>query len=108
MLVRKGSARPKYLHALDAGLLDIGEDHLREAPYDEATATLRGIRGVGEFTAAAILLRGLGRMDFVPLEMPAFFDATARVYGPGDHAARLRHRYDRHLGYWAYYLRTGL
>ncbi len=56
----------------------------------------------------AILLRGLGRMDFVPLEMPAFFDATAKVYGPGNHAARLRHRYGRHLGYWAYYLHTGL
>jgi len=106
-LVKK-ERKAEYLQALVAGLLDIGEDFLREAPYDEATEALRRIRGVGEFTAAAILLRGLGRMDFVPLEMPAFTDATAKVYGSGDHNAKLRARYGEHLGYWAYYLHTGL
>jgi DNA-3-methyladenine glycosylase II len=100
--------KAEYLQALVAGLSDIGEQYLRSASYAEATAALRQIRGVGEFTAAAILLRGLGRMEAVPLEMPAFFDATAKVYGPGDHCARLRARYGEHLGYWAYYLRTGL
>jgi len=108
LLIVKKERKAEYLHALVAGLLSIGEDYLREAPYAEATAALREIRGVGEFTAAAILLRGLGRMDAVPLEMPAFADATAKVYGPGDHAAALRSRYGTHLGYWAYYLHTGL
>jgi DNA-3-methyladenine glycosylase II len=107
VLVKK-ERKAQYLQSLVAGLLDIGEDYLREAHYDDATAALRQIRGVGEFTAAAILLRGLGRMDFVPLEMPAFTDATARIYGPGDHNAKLRARYGDHLGYWAYYLHTGL
>jgi DNA-3-methyladenine glycosylase II len=108
LAIVKNARKAEYLAAVVAGLLDIGEDYLRSAPYAAATKALRGIRGVGEFSAAAILLRGLGRMDFVPLEMPNFMDATAQVYGPGDHNAAIRARYGTHLGYWAYYLHTGL
>jgi DNA-3-methyladenine glycosylase II len=104
----RNSRKAGYLPSLVEGLLDIGESYLRTAPYEEASAALRTIKGVGEFSAAAILLRGLGRMDHVPLEMPSFVAVTARLYGPGDHAGELRERYGRHLGYWAYYLHTGI
>ncbi|MBB5891233.1 DNA-3-methyladenine glycosylase family protein [Kutzneria kofuensis] len=97
-----------YLVNLVAGLLDIGEDYLRTAGYAQATRALRAIKGVGEFSAAAILLRGLGRMDHVPLELPSFADATAQVYGPGYDNGKLRARYGTNLGYWAYYLHTAL
>lgn len=102
----KNSRKADYLQALVHGLLEIGEEYLRTAPYDEASKALRTIKGVGEFSAAAILLRGLGRMNDVPLEMPRFADVAARVYGPGDHSQTMRERYGRHLGYWAYYLRA--
>ena len=108
MPIVKNARKAEYLTSLVEGLLDIGEGYLRTASYAEATRALRGIRGVGEFSAAAILLRGLGRMDFVPLEMPNFADATARIYGEGYDNQRLRSRYGDHLGYWAYYLHTGL
>ena len=97
-----------YLANLVAGLLDIGEDYLRTASYAQATRALRAIKGVGDFSATAILLRGLGRMDHVPLEMPNFADATAQIYGPGYDNQKLRARYGANLGYWAYYLHTGL
>src|SRR4029078_11470095 len=45
------------------GVRAIGEKRLREAPYAEARDALLAIPGVGPFSAAAILLRGLGRMD---------------------------------------------
>ncbi|MFD9893575.1 DNA-3-methyladenine glycosylase family protein [Amycolatopsis sp. NPDC059027] len=104
----KNGRKAEYLACLVDGLLDLHEDYLAEAPYDEATEALRRIKGIGEFSAAAILLRGLGRMDFVPLEMPNFAKATAAIYGEGYDNQRLRDRYGRHLGYWAYYLHTGL
>jgi DNA-3-methyladenine glycosylase II len=104
----KNPRKAEYLASLVEGLLDIGEDYLRTASYTQATKALRGIKGVGEFSAAAILLRGLGRMDFVPLDMPAFADATAKVYGAGYDNQKLRSRYGDNLGYWAYYLHTGL
>ncbi|PKV97595.1 DNA-3-methyladenine glycosylase II [Amycolatopsis echigonensis] len=108
LAIVKNARKADYLASLVEGLLDIGEDYLATASYGQATKALRGIKGVGEFSAAAILLRGLGRMDHVPLEMPAFADATAKVYGPGYDNQRLRSRYGDNLGYWAYYLHTGL
>lgn len=106
--VVRNERKARYLTNLVAGLLDIGEDYLRNASYPQATRALRAITGVGEFTAAFILLRGLGRMDHVPLDMPAFADAIAQVYGPGYDHQKLRTRYGPNLGYWAYYLRAGL
>ena len=106
--VVRNERKARYLTNLVAGLLDIGEDYLRTASYPQATRALRAITGVGEFTAAFILLRGLGRMDHVPLDMPAFTDAAAQVYGPGCDHQKIRSRYGPNLGYWAYYLRAGL
>ena len=50
-------------------------------PYEEARQALLGVRGIGAFTANAILLRVLGRPDDVPLEMAQFTTAMAEVYG---------------------------
>jgi DNA-3-methyladenine glycosylase II len=108
MAVVGNERKARYLANLVAGLLDIGEDYLRTASYVQADRALRAITGVGEFTAAFILLRGLGRMDHVPLDMPAFADAITRVYGPGYDHRKLRARYGHNLGYFAYYLRAGL
>jgi len=50
--------------ALGRGALD--EALLAERPSPDAAAILRGIKGIGPWTAAVILLRGLGRLDVFP------------------------------------------
>ncbi len=50
--------------ALAAGTLD--EAVLEERSSPEAAALLRRIKGIGPWTAAVILLRGLGRLDVFP------------------------------------------
>ena len=89
------------------GVAALGEGFLRAAPYAEAQAALIAIRGVGPFTAAAILLRGLGRMDDVPLEGKQFALPARAVYGRAFDPAAIRRRYGADLGHWAYYLKTG-
>jgi len=87
------------------GVAAIGEPFLREAPYGEARDRLLAIRGIGPFSAAAILLRGLGRMDELPWGEP--FERAARgVYGRAFDVDAIRARYGRHIGYWSYYLRV--
>ncbi|NOU32069.1 MAG: hypothetical protein HOO96_29545 [Polyangiaceae bacterium] len=98
---RKAAMLPRII----AGVAALGETFLRTAPYDFASAALQDIPGVGPFTAAAILLRGLGRMDHVPLEMPSFAEPAKRVYGAAFDPRTLRARYQEDLGYWAYYLK---
>jgi DNA-3-methyladenine glycosylase II len=86
--------------AIDAALL-------RDGPYAEARAALLAVPGLGPFSAGAILLRGLGRMD----ELPGmrWFEREARaVYGGGFDERAVRARYGRQIGYWAYYLKTGV
>ncbi|SEK94905.1 DNA-3-methyladenine glycosylase family protein [Streptacidiphilus jiangxiensis] len=96
-----------YLGHLLRGLAGMGETYLRTAPYAEAYAALRSVKGVGDWTASAILLRGLGRMNHVPLEMRQFAVPAAAVYGGPVDPAALRRHYGEHLGYWSYYLRVG-
>jgi DNA-3-methyladenine glycosylase II len=89
------------------GVAAIGEPFLRTAPYDEARRALLAIPGIGPFSAGAILLRGLGRMDDVPLESEPFAAPARRVYGDGWDPRRVRARYGASVGYWSYYLKTG-
>ena len=89
------------------GVAKIGESYLCEAPYEEAKKELLAIHGIGPFSAAMILLRGLGRMDEVP--MAQVFEHEAReLYGEAYDEAAIRRRYGRQLGYWSFYLKTGV
>lgn len=88
------------------GVASIGEDFLRSAPYADARDALLRIRGIGPFSAAAILLRGLGRMDEMP--MAHCLDEARVVYGRDYDETAIRRRYGAHVGYWAFYLKTGV
>jgi DNA-3-methyladenine glycosylase II len=58
----------RRLHGLAEAALDgrLDTDRLRSLPPAEALAQLRELRGVGEFTAQGILLRGCGVVDELP------------------------------------------
>jgi DNA-3-methyladenine glycosylase II len=69
-----------------AGELD--RDRLRDLPVDEAMAQVRRLRGVGEFFAAAIVLRGAGRADALPADEMTMA-GIERFYGPGADVERI-------------------
>jgi DNA-3-methyladenine glycosylase II len=98
----------EYLLTLVHTLADLDPDWLRTAEYGEVFAELRRIRGVGEFTASAIMLRVLGRPDRLPLHMPQFAEVATRLYGPDTSMDDVTRRYGRHLGWWGYYAKTAL
>ena len=100
---RKGEA----IATVVRGVAQIGEAFLRTAPYTQARDALLAIPGVGPFSAAAILLRGLGRMDELPI-LAMFEDAARVIYGAGYDEVAIRRRYGRHVGYWSFYLKTGV
>jgi DNA-3-methyladenine glycosylase II len=89
------------------GVAALGASWLATAPYAEARAALEAIDGVGPFTSAMILLRGLGRMDDVPLDVPGIARVASAVYGAGWNPERVRARYGADLGYWSFYLKAG-
>lgn len=101
-----------YLAGLIAAFSRVEERWLREAPTLEIEAWLRGIKGIGPWSAGFILIRGLGRMD-APLDASdELTQAVGRTYFGGRPAtareiAALAKPYGSLQGYWAYYLRAG-
>jgi len=99
-------AKARRIVGVVRGIAAIGERTLRTAPYAVARDALLAIPGVGPFSAAAILLRGLGRMDELPA-IRAIEDEARTLYGATYDAAALARRYGKQIGYWSFYLRTG-
>jgi DNA-3-methyladenine glycosylase II len=103
------AARAQRVAEVVSGVAALDEEWLRTVPYPEARDALLHVRGVGTFTAHALLLRVLGRPDDTPLEMAQFTGVAEAVYGadpptPGE----LREWYSPYVGWWAYLCRMGL
>ena len=92
--------------AIARGVHAIGERFLRTAPYADAREALLAIPGCGPFSAGAILLRGLGRMEQLP-GLAMFEREGKRLYGRAWDEAAIARRYGDQIGYWSFYLKTG-
>jgi DNA-3-methyladenine glycosylase II len=89
------------------------DDHwLRDAPYGEVEAWLKSIKGIGEWSAAFILLRALGRAERLPVKERRTLDAAAKVYGlfsiDDAELYRIGARYGKYIGLWAHYMRAAV
>ncbi|NOK60160.1 MAG: DNA-3-methyladenine glycosylase 2 [Chloroflexi bacterium AL-W] len=98
-----------YLHAAAQEFGTVDEEWLRTAPYTEVEAWLCSINGVGAWSAAFVLLRGLGRMAHIPPGEKALLQAVRTHYG--DHLKQhdiphIAEQYGPWQGYWAHYLRV--
>jgi DNA-3-methyladenine glycosylase II len=73
------------LHGIAAAALDgrLDRARLREMPVDEAVADVRKLRGIGEFFAVAIVMRGAGLLDAAPND-DITRSGIERFYGTDD------------------------
>lgn len=108
-LIRHGPKAQGIVGAAHA-FMHMDERFLREADDEDVYAWLRKIKGIGEWSASFIMLRGLGRTNALPNGERRVLDAASRVYGkaltPAD-LERLAEPYGHWRGYWAHYLRVG-
>jgi DNA-3-methyladenine glycosylase II len=72
----------RRLHEIALAALEgrLDATRLRAMSYDEAIASLREIRGIGEWSAGHVLLRGAGLADAVPLSDPQTRTAIRAAY----------------------------
>jgi DNA-3-methyladenine glycosylase II len=88
---------------------DVDEHWMETADYEEVYRWLRSIKGIGEWSASFILLRGLGRREQAPLNDKWLLEAASKVYGRTitvDDIQQLAKPYGQWQGYWAHYLRA--
>ena len=84
---------------------------LREAPYDEVEKWLLNIRGIGAWSSSFVMIRGLGRVDYLKMPETRLVEAASRLYGRRlsvDEVIALAQNYPGYQGYWAHYVRAGM
>ena len=99
--------RAAYLHEVIRAFSDVDESWLRTAPYDEADAWLKEIRGIGPWSAAFVLLRAVGRADNMPVNLGPIISGIETVYGKRVEPRQIEARYGDQVGLWGVYLRFG-
>ena len=107
----QGLRRGEYILDAARALGSVTPDFLWSAPDAELEEWLRGIRGIGPWSARFILLRALGRYQGLPENEPGITRAASLVYGAGmtltpQDVERISNEYGRWRGYWAHYLRV--
>lgn len=110
--VIRNDRRAEYLIATARAFSEVDDEFLKSAPDEELEAWLLSIKGIGEWSATFIMVRGLGRMEYIPLTETRLFEAASKVYVYGEELSRedlkrFAERYGPWQGYWAHYLRVG-
>ncbi len=101
----------EYLSEVVKAFSAVDEQWLRKGCYDEVLEWLKGIKGIGDWSANFVMIRGLGRMEKISLVGPDLALDAGRVYNGKDQpmtdaeVCNLAEKYGDWKGYWAYYLR---
>ncbi len=109
--VIRNDRRTEYLIAAARAFSEVNEEFLKTAPDEEVEAWLRNIKGIGEWSATFIMVRGLGRMERIPLTETRLLEAASKVYDHGEELSpnelkRIADKYGPWQGYWAHYIRV--
>jgi DNA-3-methyladenine glycosylase II len=103
--------KSEYISSVAEAFNKIDEQWLRAAPYDEVHDWLTEIKGIGDWSANFVMIRGLGRMEELSnVDAQLALDA-AKIYAGKDiqmnneEVCQIAEKYGKYKGYWAYYLR---
>jgi DNA-3-methyladenine glycosylase II len=100
--------RTRYVLAVARAFVEQSDDFLRTAPPAEVDAWLKSIDGIGGWSSAFVLFRGLGRIRDLPLT-PPIQASVRKTYGRRIGVREMRELADLYgpwKGYWALYLRA--
>jgi len=103
--------KAEYLHGVAKAFSQVDEQWLTSGNYDEVYQWLTDIKGIGDWSAHFVMIRGLGRMEKLTNIEPQFALDVAKIYLRKSEPAtdievcNLGEKYGKWIGYWAYYLR---
>jgi len=103
--------KAEYIHGVAEAFSQVDEQWLRSGPYDDIYQWLTSIKGIGDWSAHFVMIRGLGRMEKLTSIEPQLALDVARIYlgksepATDEEVCKIAERYRKLMGYWAYYLR---
>jgi DNA-3-methyladenine glycosylase II len=91
--------------------ITLDEDFLKTAPYEEVMRAVKKLKGLGQWSADYILLRGLGRYERSPWTDTVIIDTISKIYTGGfrisdGDARKLAEHYGWYQGLWVHYLKV--
>ena len=103
--------KAEYIQGVAKAFSQVDEQWLRSGPYDDVYQWLISIKGIGDWSAHFVMVRGLGRMEKLTNIEPQLALSVARIYSGKSEPAtyeevcKIAEKYGKWMGYWAYYLR---
>ena len=103
--------KAEYVHGVAEAFSQVDERWLRSGNYDEVYQWLTEIKGIGDWSAHFVMIRGLGRMEKLTSVEPQLALDVSRVYlgksqpATEQEVCEIAEKYVKWIGYWAYYLR---
>jgi DNA-3-methyladenine glycosylase II len=90
--------------------ITLDEDALKTASYDEALRVVKKLKGLGQWSAEYILLRGLGRYERTGWTDTAILESLSTLYTGGfriseGDAKKLAEHYGWYQGLWFHYVK---
>jgi DNA-3-methyladenine glycosylase II len=103
--------KAEYLRSVAEAFFSVDEKWLRSGPFEEVSDWLMDIKGIGDWSAHFVMIRGLGRMEELTNIEPQLALDVAKIYAGKDEpmtseeVCKIAEKYGKWKGYWAYYLR---
>jgi DNA-3-methyladenine glycosylase II len=103
--------KAEYLRSVAEAFFSVDEKWLRSGPFEEVSDWLMDIKGIGDWSAHFVMIRGLGRMEELTNIEPQLALDAAKIYAGKDEPmtseelCKIAEKYGKWKGYWAYYLR---
>jgi len=103
--------KAEYIHGVAKAFSQVDEQWLRSGPFEDVYQWLTSIKGIGDWSAHFVMIRGLGRMEKLTSIEPQLALDVARIYSGKSEPAtdqevcKIAEKYGEWMGYWAYYLR---
>ena len=89
----------------------VDENYLKRASYDEALRTVKKLKGLGQWSAEYVLLRGLGRYERTGWTDTVILESISQIYTGGfriseGDAKKLAEYYGWYQGLWFHYVKV--
>lgn len=103
--ILNNTRKSEYLKNVIDFFLENDENNLKKMSYEELFEALMRIKGIGTWSSSFILLRGFGKMDFLPSGEKILNSIIQTTYNDTNFNT-LQNLYYPFVGYWAHYLRA--
>lgn len=98
--------KTQYILSAAREFAEVSDEYLKNEEYETVYKWLKKINGIGDWSASFIMLRGIGRMEKLPMGEKMLKNKILSLYGEAADVSEISGLYGNLAGYWAHYIRA--